>query len=391
MGHKLQKSLIPAIKSIQEHVLVPGTSHQDLWLGPSLVFKPGTPVEDLHLFFTVSDRTGGDSIQRNLHFTASRAPENADDFSEWHTTWERLDYPETLRERTDARGYRFVPTFNWKYHPASGKIIGFGHVLRHQGEQLSAHVEHCQISCAVYDPDAGTFSPWDAFRIDVEGEARPCVGYGQRVDLVHGDILLPFSTVKELNGRHSIRWCGSARCHFDGQRMHVVDIGNLQTIDAPRGLVEPSLACYGDTYYMTLRAQDGHAHVTTSTDGLTWAPPIPWRWTQGGAIAMDQTMTKFVNGPRGLFLVYTRITEDNTRVFRHRAPVYIAQVNPETCTLCRETESVLLGNRGFPLGNFNVASISPHEVWVTAPEWDRSGRNVPCDNRLARIIWNLNA
>jgi hypothetical protein len=44
-------------------------------------------------------------------------------------------------------------------------------------------------------------------------------------------------------------------------------------------------------------------------------------------------------------------------------------------------------NNGFPLGNFNVHEVSPQETWVTAPEWDRTGKTVPCDNRLARIVW----
>ena len=42
---------------------------------------------------------------------------------------------------------------------------------------------------------------------------------------------------------------------------------------------------------------------------------------------------------------------------------------------------------GYPLGNFKVHEVSARETWVTAPEWDRSGKTVPCDNRLARIIW----
>ena len=101
----------------------------------------------------------------------------------------------------------------------------------------------------------------------------------------------------------------------------------------------------------------------------------------------DQTMTKFISRPAGLFLVYTRITDDNDKVFRHRAPLFLAQVNPKAVCLIRATESTLLANRGFPVGNFMVHEISSRETWVTAPEWDRSGKDVTCDNRLTRILW----
>jgi hypothetical protein len=388
-GKNMQRhtSHIASIKAIHEHVLVPGESHKGLWLGPGLLFKPGAPPDGFHFFFAVSDRKGGDSVQRIVHFVAPRPPEDSRAFSTWRSTWKRRDYPESLHEKTDAQGFRFVPTFSWKFHPASGKALAFGHVLRHRGKKLSKHLEHLAISYAVHDPANGSFTPWKSFRIKIDEQERPCVAYGQRVDLANGDILLPFSTIKKLKGWNSIRWCGSARCRFDGENVNVIEIGNLVTHPVPRGFVEPSMAEHRGTFYMTLRAQDGHSHVTTSKDGLTWETPRPWSWDNGDALPMDQTMTKFVSRKEGLFLVYTRITQDNKNVFRHRAPVFIAQIDPSAVRLIRKTESTLLGNNGFPLGNFSVHEVSPRETWVTAPEWDRTGRDIPCDNRLARIIW----
>lgn len=380
-------SNISWIEAIQEHVLVSGESHEGLWLGPGLLFKPGSVPSDFHLFFSVSDRKGGDSIQEVIHFSTPRSPQSVEGFSTWCETWQRSGHPDALRERTDAQGFRFVPMFNWKFHAASGKGLAFGHVLRHEGKRLSDHLAHCAISYSVYEPATGTFAPWKSFRVAVDGQERPCVASGQRVDLANGDILLPFSTIKKLEGWNSIRWCGSARCRFDGEQVTVVEVGNLVTHPVPRGFVEPSMAMHDGAFYMTLRAQDGHAHVTTSKDGLTWEKPRPWCWDDGGAIPMDQTMTKFVSGKEGLFLVYTRITASNKNVFRHRAPVFIAQVDPKAVCLIRATESTLLDNNGFPLGNFNVHEVSPRETWVTTPEWDRTGKTVPCDNRLARIVW----
>ena len=138
---------------------------------------------------------------------------------------------------------------------------------------------------------------------------------------------------------------------------------------------------------MTLRAQDGHSHVSSSSDGMSWGKPKPWCWDNGDPIPMDQTMTKFISNPRGLFLVYARITEMNKDVFRHRAPLYVAQIDPDKVCLIQSTESTVLGNRGFPLGNFNVHDVSSQETWVTSQEWDRSGKAIDCDILLSQIVW----
>lgn len=384
---KVHTSNISSISSIQEHVLVSGKSHSGLWLGPDMIFTPGNVTKDFHLFFTVTDRKGGDSMQEHYHFTAPRLSLNFDSLSKWKKQWKKSQYPKALHSRKNDSGYRFVPSFNWKFHQQSKKSIGFGHLLRHKGKHLSKHLTHLAITYSIYNPASGAFAPWKSFRIKIDGKKRPCVAYGQRVDLPNGDILLPFSTIKELKGWNSIRWCGSARCRFDGGKINVVDVSNLVTNSVPRGFVEPSMAEYNGVYYMTLRAQDGHAYYTTSKDGLTWEDPMPWSWDNGDTIPMDQTMTKFISRPDGLFLVYTRITENNKEVFRHRAPLFIAKIDIDNKCLVKETESTVLANNGFPLGNFNIHAISPKEIWITSQEWDRTGKNVDCDNLLGRIIW----
>lgn len=381
------KSHMPLVRAIEEYVLVPGHSHDGLWLGPGILFKPGNPPTEFHLFFSVTDRKGGDSLQRGIHFQAPTPSFSRQGMATWYRTWERDGYPEAIEPRTDDAGYRFVPSFNWRFHELSGKALGIGHLLRHRGDRLSNHLEHLAITYSVFDPLERTFSPWTSFRITVGGTALPCVAYGQRVDLPNGDILLPFSTIKELKGWNSIRWCGTARCRFDGETLSVAEVGNLITHPVPRGFVEPSMTEFDGRFFMTLRAQDGHAHVATSTDGVNWHEPTPWRWDSGEAIDMDQTMTKFIRHADGLFLVYTRITQDNHNVFRHRAPLFMAEIDPDTARLRRSSESTVMANRGFPLGNFSVHQVSPRETWVTAQEWDRTGKTVDCDNRLTRIVW----
>jgi hypothetical protein len=381
---------ISGISSLQEHILIRGDTHFGLWLSGGIAFIPGKVPKDFHFFFVETDRKGGDSMQKHHHFAAKDFPKGDKVLSDWRDSWKEVAYPDALQERKDKEGYRFVPSFNWKYHKQSGKVIGFGHLLRHKGQALSNHLEHLAITYSVYDPNTQVFSQWNSFNIEIDGKEVPCVAYGQRVDLPNGDILIPFSTIKKLEGWNSIRWCGSARCRFDGEKITVVETGNLVTHPVPRGFVEPSMAEYNGTFYMTLRAQDGHSHVTTSRDGLTWEKPVPWKWDNGEAIAMEQTMTKFISRDDGLYLVYTRITTNNNNVFRNRAPLFVARIDSENRCLVRKTESVVLGNKGFPLGNFWVYPVKPNETWIISQEWDRNGRDIDCNNLLGRIIWKTN-
>ena len=305
----------------------------------------------------------------------------------WFEKWQEQSWPTELLSRMDDAGYEWVPGFNWKYHKKSGNWLGIGHLLRHKDKKLSNHVEHLAITYSVFNAHTKTFSAWKSFKISVDGKEKPCVAYGQRVDLENGDILLPFSMVNEFTDKNSLRWCGAAYCSFDGTELKPVKVSELFTNPVPRGFVEPSMAFYNGTYYMTLRAQDGFGHVVTSKDAMDWSEPQPWCWDDGTPIAMNQTMTHFITHSDGLFLVYTRITPDNDNVFRNRAPLFIARIDTEKTCLVRESEQIIFPNKGLPIGNFNIYDVSPQESWVTVPEWDRTGRDIPCDILLGRIVW----
>ena len=62
-------------------------------------------------------------------------------------------------------------------------------------------------------------------------------------------------------------------------------------------------------------------------------------------------------------------TQDNSNVVRHRAPLFIAQVDTEKLCVIRDTERILVPNRGARLGNFGVTKISDAESWVIVAEW----------------------
>ena len=66
-------------------------------------------------------------------------------------------------------------------------------------------------------------------------------------------------------------------CRFDGSTLETIAIGDTLKLAGGRGLVEPSLAFYGGTYYLTLR-NDARGYVTTSKDGLHYEPIHPWKF-----------------------------------------------------------------------------------------------------------------
>jgi hypothetical protein len=66
----------------------------------------------------------------------------------------------------------------------------------------------------------------------------------------------------------------------------------------------------------------------------------------------------------GLYLSYTRRGANNDNIMRHRAPLFIARVDPEKLVVERATEKVLLPNMGAAFGNFGVCNVTSLETWV---------------------------
>src|SRR5690606_23391275 len=125
---------------------------------------------------------------------------------------------------------------------------------------------------------------------------------------------------------------------------------------------------FGGTYFLTLR-NDEAGHVATSADGRAFGPPAPWTFDDGAPLGNYNTQQHWVTRADGLYLAYTRRGADNDHVFRHRAPLFIARVDPQKLRVIRATERVLVPNRGARLGNFGVTEVGPGETWVTVTEW----------------------
>jgi hypothetical protein len=312
-------------------------------------------------------------------------------------TWSGpLEHAATLGRRNEADGV-IVATcdFTPKWHAKSGKLLGTGHTVRYKNDRVMENRDR-ETSYAVYDPAERSWTPWTMLEMPDRARFQSAgAGSTQRLDLPNGDILLPiyFKSKEQKIYRTTV-----VRCTFDGQKLRYAEHGSELTVDSGRGLYEPSLTRFGERFFLTLR-NDSAGYVAVSDDGLHFDPPQKWRWDDGEDLGNYNTQQHWVTHSGGLFLVYTRKGANNDHVFRHRAPLFIAQVDPEKLCVIRRTERVLVPERGARLGNFAVTEVSEHETWVTVAEWMQTWGPkivIPPDNQYgadnsvyaARIQWD---
>jgi len=223
---------------------------------------------------------------------------------------------------------------------------------------------------AVFDSETMGFGPVRCLEMpDTERFFISGAGCSQCVEEENGDLLFPltFSAkghYTELHERTIV-----VRCSFDGQILQVKDIGNVLDIpDDPEGLCEGSLVLYNNRYYLTLRSEK-HGYVCVSNDGIHYSSPEPWKWDSGDILPTYKTQSHWIQCGGRLLLVYTRKNGKNDHVFRHRAPLYAAEVDVETLSIKRNTEFIVVPERGTRLGNFGACSIDETHAIVTTAEW----------------------
>lgn len=312
-------------------------------------------------------------------------------------TWSGpTEHADTLGRREEPDGVVVATCdFTPKWHAKSGKLLGIGQTVRYRNNRVIENRDR-ETSYSVYDPETRSWTPWTTLEMPDAAKFQSAgAGSVQRIDLPSGDILLPiyFKNKEQKTYRTTV-----LRCSFDGEKLAYLEQGNEMTVDIGRGLYEPSLTRFQDRFYLTLR-NDSAGYVAVSDDGLNFDTPKKWLWDDGTELGNYNTQQHWATHRDGLFLVYTRKGAANDHVFRHRAPLFIAQVDPETLRVVRSTERVLIPERGARLGNFGVTNVNENETWVTVAEWMQTwGPNVviPTDNKYgadnsvytARILWD---
>lgn len=255
------------------------------------------------------------------------------------------------------------------WHAPTGKLIAVGVKLRYspQGGQLLDQPRSHELAYATFDPQTNRWTTWKMLAMpDTDGKfflvAPGCVQWLVQPD---GTLLVPIYFKGPTGSDYQ---SAVLHCTFDGQEMKYVKHGDELALQGGRGLCEPSLAFFGGKYYLTLR-NDARGYVTTSRDGLHFEPIKAWTFDDGQDLGSYNTQTHWLVHSDGLFLTYTRRGADNDHIARNRAPIFIAQVDPERLQVIRKTEKALLPERGVMLGNFGAAAIAPHESWVTDAEF----------------------
>ena len=282
-----------------------------------------------------------------------------------------------------------VSDFWPRWHKASGKLLGIGHTVAYTPEWKVSLPRPRHTSYSYYNPQDSSWADWQKLEMpDPVRFYNSGAGCVQRHDNPDGTIFLPVSCRPPERDNSIVT---VLRCSFDGKTLKVMEQGNELSIDnETRGLGEPSLAFFNGEYFLTIR-NDKLGFVSRSRDGLNFSPIQPWKFDGGSDLGNYNTQQHWVIHSDALYLVYTRRGANNDHVFRHRAPLFMAQVDTEKMRVIRETEQIIVPERGARLGNFGVTDISRDETWVTVSEWmqPRGVEKYGSDGSVfvARIHW----
>lgn len=259
-------------------------------------------------------------------------------------------------------------------HRATGKLILTGHIAIYNSENKVAEGLRRSMVYAVYDEETGDFT--DYRELPIEGDVFYSAGAGstQILELPDGDLLIPIyfsDRAAASDPWHSCSLAAVMRCGFDGSTLTLKEIGNALSTPVPRGLGEPSIAYRDGTYLLSLR-NDETGFVAKSEDGLHYSDPTPLVFDNGENVGNYNTQAHWITQNGKLYLVYTRKGAGNDHVFRHRAPLFIAEFDTERLCLIRDTERVAVPERGARLGNFSCFIENEQSAYVIAAEWMQS-------------------
>jgi hypothetical protein len=350
---------------------------QFLWFHPRAAAIPGGVMMTLQKHLKVSDYYSG------LHFMTREGVDG-----QWtgpvltpELDWFKQPDGVTLSVADVTPGW----------HEKSGKLIALGARVRYspQGKQLEDVKRSHQTVYAVYDPKTQKWTPWRLLELPTDDEfnfARNACA--QWLVQPNGNLLVPLYISKSVKQRFSTT---VVECRFDGNELSFLKQGNVLRLEVARGLYEPSLTQFDGRYYLTLR-NDERGYVSVSDDGLQFAEPKPWTFDDGAELGSYNTQQHWLTHSEGLFLVYTRRGADNDHIVRHRAPLFMARVDPQKAVVLRASEKIVVPERGAEMGNFGASAINANESWVTVSEGmfmkDSAKRGAEGATFVARIVWS---
>lgn len=378
-----------------------GEDSDFIWTQARAVFVPG---DTAYALMTMSQKLKrGSDVYYDLYEMLSY---------DTGKTWTKPRVIPTLKIHDTGDGFRrSMSDMTPQWHRATQKVLNIGKSFFYTNDSTPDRSRRA-VAYAVYDPATKAWGAYQELQLpalDHEGlHLRASVaGCVQWLEGANGEVFLPicyykmndrqvavasrktFEVENFMNSDDLGHVTTVVRCRFDGKKLTYLEHGDELSLKGGRGIYEPSLTFYKDDYFLTLRA-DKTAYVAKSKDGLHFEPIREWTFDDGEVLGSYNTQQHWVRHSDALFLVYTRRGAENDHVFRHRAPLFMAQVDPEKMQVIRATEKVVVPSRGVGLGNFGVTEVSENESWVTAAEYMRDEKKVEADNSVfvARILWN---
>lgn len=294
------------------------------------------------------------------------------------TTWTEPAPRQELGWRDAEKGMKVgVCDFTLSWHPPTQKLLGIGHTARYTKRGFAGFGHRRDTTYSAFDPQTGTWTPWAVLELPKTPNDKYYFNgvHGQWLVEPDGTLLVPIYFVPPKKG--FLLTGVVARLKFDGTKLTWVENGKELFHPVKRGLYEKSLTYYGGRYYLTMR-NDRKGFVAVSDDGLNFGPIKAWTFDDGEGLGSYNTHQKWVTHSDGLFLIYTRRGANNDHIIRHRAPLFIAQVDTDKLCVIRGTERIAVPERGKALGNFDATTIDEHETWITVAGGGAF---------LARIIW----
>ncbi|MFP6886232.1 MAG: sialidase family protein [Opitutales bacterium] len=337
---------------------IEGSTEWDWWQARS-TYAPGTDP----IWITTMSETGkrGSHDFHDIYQSISR---------DGGRNWSRPTAIPSLKRTKQADGYEVVPGDLWPtWHQKSGTVLATGKTFNFAGGKRENRLRE-KVSYSVMNLKTAAWGPMRFLNMPEKDHGKHVItaanaGCTQRVDLSDGDVLLPvryWRNPKKHNYTSIV-----ARCGFNGHTLSYKEHGSEMTIPKGRGLYEPSLAKLNGLYFLTMRA-DHSAFVTRGKDGMHFEPIREWTFDDGKPLGSYNTQQHWVTIGGGLFLVYTRKEADNDHVMRHRAPLFIGQVDPKKLQVMRATERILIPENHATLGNSGICRINDTESWATCGE-----------------------
>jgi len=360
-------------------------THDDghfLWFHPRAAAIPGPAGAAPAVVMTIQKHLKISDYYSGLHVMTRPSPT---------APWTGPVLPPELDWRPQPDGVTIsVADVTPGWHAPTGKLLALGCQVRYspKGRQLDDVKRAHQTVYAVYEPKTGRWSRWQVLEMPPDEEfdfaRNACSQWLVRPD---GALLVPLYIGR--NSRDPFNTT-VAECRFDGAKLTYARHGNVLRLNVVRGLCEPSLIAFRGRYFLTLR-NDLRGYVSVSRDGLQFAEQQPWLFDDGTELGSYNTQQHWLAHSDGLFLVYTRRGANNDHIMRHRAPLFMAQVDPDTLRVLRRTEKVVVPERGAEMGNFGACAISETESWVTVSEGlfmkDSRQRGAEGATFVARVLW----